>query len=50
MKKLLLGLVLLGISLTAYAACTTHTYFMGTKIVTCTTCCTETGHCTTSCF
>lgn len=30
-------------------ACSTHTYFVNGRMVTCTTCCTG-GHCTTNCF
>lgn len=50
MNKILVGLVLLVISATAYAGCTTHTIMSGTKIVTCTTCCDSLGNCNTSCF
>jgi hypothetical protein len=50
MNKLLVGLVLLVVSVTAYAACTTHTYMSGTRIVTCTTCCDSYGNCNTNCF
>ncbi len=50
MKKLLISLALLVVSITAYAACTTHTYSSGTRIVTCTTCCDANGNCNTNCF
>lgn len=50
MNKILVGLVLLVISATAYAACTTHTMSSGGRIVTCTTCCDSTGNCNTNCF
>jgi hypothetical protein len=50
MNKILVGLVLLVISATAYAACSTHTYTSGTRIVTCTTCCDSYGNCNTNCF
>jgi hypothetical protein len=50
MKKLLVGMALLGISLTAYATCTTHTFVSGGRIVTCTTCCDSQGNCDTNCF
>ena len=30
--------------------CTTHTYFYGTKMVLCTTCCYPYSGCTTTCF
>lgn len=50
MNKILVGLVLLVISATAYAACTTHTYTQGGRIVMCTTCCDNNGNCNTNCF
>ena len=50
MKKLLIGLALLVLSITAYAACTTHTFTSGGRIVTCTTCCDNFGNCNTNCF
>lgn len=33
----------------AYASCSTHTYIVNGKMVTCTTCCYY-GNCTTNCF
>ena len=33
----------------AYAACSTHTYTVNGKFITCTTCCYG-GNCTTNCF
>lgn len=50
MKKIIIGSLLLMAATAAYAACTTHTYFVGNKIVTCTTCCDTLGNCTTNCF
>lgn len=50
MKKVIIGLVLVGASLTVYATCTTHTYTSGTRMVTCTTCCDDRGNCNTNCF
>lgn len=50
MKKIFAGLVLLVVSLTAYAACTTHTFMSGGKMVMCTTCCDNLGNCNTNCF
>lgn len=50
MNKLLVGMVLTLVTLTAYATCTTHTYMSGTRIVTCTTCCDSNGNCNTNCF
>lgn len=52
MKKLavICGAVALALSSPlAWASCTSHTYFMNGKYVTCTTCCYG-GNCTTSCF
>lgn len=50
MKKsiiaLLAGLTFAG---SVYAACTTHTYIVNGRMVTCTTCCYG-GNCTTNCF
>lgn len=50
MKKALF-VFLLGLSFagTVYAACTTHSYFINGKMVTCTTCCYG-NNCTTNCF
>jgi ABC-type oligopeptide transport system substrate-binding subunit len=50
MNKLLLGIVLLGVSLTAYAACTTHTITESGETIICTTCCDSRGNCNTNCF
>jgi hypothetical protein len=50
MNKILIALVLLVVSATAYAACTTQTYTSGGKMVTCTTCCDSRGNCNTNCF
>jgi hypothetical protein len=33
----------------AYAACSSHTYIVNGKMITCTTCCYY-GNCTTNCF
>jgi hypothetical protein len=33
----------------AMAACTTHTYFVNGRYVTCTTCCTG-SYCNTNCY
>lgn len=48
MKKILI-LALLLYSSAVWAACTTHTYYINGRIVTCTTCCYG-GNCTTNCF
>ena len=54
MLKFLAALVLfLAVALQvtpALAACTTHTYFYGTKMIMCHTCCSAWGACTTNCF
>jgi len=49
MKKIAVGIVGLTLASAAYAACTTHTYFINGKYITCTTCCYG-GNCTTNCF
>jgi hypothetical protein len=49
MKKLLAAVAGLLFAGAAYAACTTHTYFVNGKYITCTTCCYN-GNCNTSCF
>lgn len=49
MKKLMIALALAVTSAAAYAACTTHTYVVNGRIVTCTTCCFG-SNCTTNCI
>lgn len=50
MKRfIILATALLGLSTAAYAACSTHTYVINGRLVTCTTCCTG-SHCTTNCI
>lgn len=49
MKKILAGLCALGFATSVYAACSTHTYTVNGKMMTCTTCCYN-GNCTTNCF
>jgi hypothetical protein len=49
MKKLLAAVSGLLFAGAAYASCTTHTYFVNGKYITCTTCCYN-GNCNTSCF
>jgi len=49
MKKYLIGIVLAMSATAAYAACTTHTYMSGGRMVTCTTCCYG-NNCNTTCF
>ena len=49
MKKVIAAVIAATITTAAYAACSTHTYFINGKYVTCTTCCYG-GNCTTTCF
>lgn len=49
MKKLLMGLGLSLVATVVYANCTTHSYTINGKFVTCTTCCYG-GNCNTTCF
>jgi hypothetical protein len=49
MKKAIIG-VWLGLSVTmVWASCSTNTYIMNGRVVTCTTCCYG-ANCTTNCF
>ena len=50
MKKFVIGCAFLAASAAAYAACSTHTYFVNGRMVTCTTCCFGGGNCTTNCI
>ena len=49
MKKFLIGLGLAAVVTAAWANCTTHTYFMNGRMVTCTTCCYG-NSCSTNCY
>ena len=49
MKKFMAAVAGLVFAGAAYAACTTHTYMVNGKMVTCTTCCYG-GNCNTTCF
>ena len=49
MKKYIVAVVLALSATAAYAACTTHTYMSGGRMVTCTTCCYG-NNCNTTCF
>ena len=49
MKKLLVGMLFSLVATAAWAACTTHTYYMNGRMVTCTTCCFG-GNCNTNCY
>jgi hypothetical protein len=52
MRKLVIYLALaagIGIPTAAWAACTTHTYYVNGRYVTCTTCCTG-SYCNTNCY
>jgi hypothetical protein len=48
-KKVLATLAAMGVATSVYAACSTHTYMVNGKMMTCTTCCNY-GNCTTTCF
>lgn len=48
--KYLIALWLVAVSTLSYAACTTHTYSVNGRYVTCTTCCDYAGNCNTNCF
>ena len=48
MKKVIFASLML-FSAVVYAACTTHTYFVNGRMVTCTTCCVG-GYCNTNCY
>jgi len=50
MKKIIAAIALSIFATAAYAACTTHTYMMNGRFVTCTVCCDTMGNCTTTCF
>jgi len=50
MNKILVGLALVVVSITAYAACSSHTYMINGRTVMCTTCCDSFGNCNTTCF
>ena len=49
MKKVLAALAAMGVATSVYAACSTHTYTVNGKMVTCTTCCYG-NNCNTNCF
>lgn len=52
MREVLIGLALavgLLAPTVAIAACTTHTYFVNGRYVTCTTCCSG-NYCNTNCY
>lgn len=49
MKKALIAIGLTIAATAAWAACTTHTYIVNGKVVTCMTCCYGNGNCTTTC-
>ena len=49
MKKVIAALAAMGVATSVYAACTTHTYTVNGKFVTCTTCCYG-NNCNTNCF
>lgn len=49
MKKALIALWLAASTTMVWAACSTHTYMQGSRMITCTTCCYG-SNCTTNCF
>lgn len=49
MKKAIVGIYLASLATMTWAACTTHSYNMNGRFVTCTTCCYG-NNCTTNCF
>lgn len=49
MRKVIISAALAIAPVLAWAACSTHTYFVNGKMVTCTTCCYG-QNCTTNCF
>lgn len=49
MKKVLIGIGLAATASLVWASCTTHTYWLNGRMVTCTTCCYG-SNCTTNCF
>ena len=52
MKRIILVVLLAIAAGTAWAEyrCTTNTIIIDGRVVTCTTCCTETGQCVTNCW
>lgn len=48
MKKLIVAIALALTASAAWAACSTHSYFINGKYVVCTTCCYY-GQCNTTC-
>jgi hypothetical protein len=49
MKKFIVATYLATVATMTWAACSTHTYMMNGRMVTCTTCCYG-ANCTTNCF
>lgn len=49
MRKVILAAALAISPVLAWASCSTHTYFINGKMVTCTTCCYG-SNCNTTCF
>jgi hypothetical protein len=49
MKKAIIGVYLATLATMTWASCTTHSYTMNGRFVTCTTCCYG-GNCSTNCF
>lgn len=49
MKKAIIGAYLVTLATMTWASCTTHTYMMNGRMITCTTCCYG-ANCTTNCY
>jgi hypothetical protein len=49
MRKIIAAVLGLTFAGSVYAACTTHTYFVNGKYITCTTCCYG-NNCNTTCI
>ena len=52
LKKIIAAVAIAGAATAAWAACSTHTYVINGKVVTCMTCCIGEGQsrtCTTTC-
>lgn len=54
MRRLVLGMLVVGLVLwsgpAAALECRTHTYILNGQMITCSTCCTPSGGCTTTCL
>lgn len=50
MKYLLGILMAMGLATAAYASCSSYTYVVNNKVVTCTSCCYGNGNCQVNCY